>query len=50
MLKSTNNLIGALLLLAALIVLVLYVFQRGGLLAIQYMINQSQSTGLVALQ
>lgn len=48
MLKSTNSLIGALLLLAALIVLVLYVFQRGGLLAIQYMINQSQSTGLPA--
>jgi len=46
MLKSTNSLIGALLLLTALIVLVLYVFQRGGLLAIQYMINQSQSTGL----
>jgi hypothetical protein len=48
MLKSTNSLLGALLLLAALIVLVLYVFQRGGLLAIQYMINQSQSTGLPA--
>jgi hypothetical protein len=48
MLKSTNSLIGALLLLAALIVLILYVFQRGGLLAIQYMLSQSQSTGLPA--
>jgi hypothetical protein len=32
-----------LLLLAALIVLVLYVFQRGGLLAIQYMLSQNQA-------
>ena len=48
MLKSTNSLLGALVLLAALIVLVLYVFQRGGLLAIQYMLSQSQSTGLPA--
>ena len=48
MLKSTNSLLGALVLLAALIVLVLYVFQRGGLLAIQYMLSQSQSTGLSA--
>ena len=48
MLKSTNSLLGALVLLGALIVLVLYVFQRGGLLAIQYMLSQSQSTGLPA--
>ena len=48
MLKSTNSLLGALVLLAALIVLVLYVFQRGGLLAIQYMLSRAQSTGLAA--
>ena len=48
MLKSTNSLLGALVLLAALIVLVLYVFQRGGLLAIQYMLSRAQSTGLPA--
>ena len=48
MLKSTNSLIGALLLLVALIVLVLYVFQRGGLLTIQYMLSRAQSTGLPA--
>ena len=48
MLKSTNSLIGALLLLAALIILVLYIFQRGGLLAIQYMLSRAQSTGLPA--
>ena len=48
MLKSTNSLIGALLLLAAFIVLVLYVVQRGGLLAILYMLSQNQPSGLPA--
>jgi hypothetical protein len=46
MLKSTNSLIGALILLAAFIILVLYVLQRGGLLAIQYMLSKNMSTGI----
>ena len=46
MLKSNNSLISALFLLVVFIVLVLYVFQRGGLLAIQYMLIKSMSTGM----
>ena len=46
MLKSTNSLIGALFLLVVFIVLVLYVFQRGGLLAFQYLLSKSMSTGM----